>query len=79
MAWEGIDLYNVISRNVAQIGYDNENNVLCVVFNNGRRYEYYNVPPDVWESFMTAESKGRFVHTNLKGFYDYGVVSNSEF
>lgn len=74
MALEDVDFYDVESSNVAQIGYDDEEMVLYVRFNKGPLYYYEGVPPDVWDEFVYVESKGRFIHTDLKGRYPYGRI-----
>ena len=74
MALEDTEFFDVESSNVNQIGYDGEMMTLYVRFNNGYLYYYEGVPPDVWSQMLYAESKGRFVHTDLKGRYPYGRV-----
>ena len=74
MALENVDFYDVESSNVSQIGYDDEDASLYVRFNNGYLYVYEGVAPDVWEQFLYTESKGRFIHTNLKNIYPYSRV-----
>jgi hypothetical protein len=74
MALMDVEFYDVESSNVSQIGYDGDEMVLYVRFNNGYLYFYEGVPPDVWEQMLYSDSKGRFVHTNLKGRYPYGRV-----
>ncbi len=56
----------VISSNVNSIGY--ENGIIEVAFNNGSIYQYYGVNENLFNQFLNAPSKGRFVHYVLKGF-----------
>jgi hypothetical protein len=63
-----MNLIPVRSSNVRSIGY--ENGVLEVHFHDSV-YQYLNVPPSVFDAFLSAESKGRFVHRYLKGVYRY--------
>lgn len=65
----------VLSSNVAEVGYNAGTNTLGVRFLNGSEYEYYGVDEDVYTSFLSAGSKGKFVHYNLKGAYAYERVS----
>ena len=74
MALENVDFYDVESSNVAQIGYDGDEAVLYVRFNNGALYFYEGVSPDIWDEFLYTDSKGRFIHTHLKDRYPYGRV-----
>lgn len=65
-----MNLVPVKSQNVAAIGYDAEAKILSVQFKgSGRVYRYSNVPPQVHADFMAAESKGSFLHTDIRGQY----------
>lgn len=72
MAFENVEFYPVDSSNVLEIGYDDYDGVLYVRFLNGALYYYEGVPPEVWDAFLYAPSKGKFVHTDLKNVYPYG-------
>ena len=62
------------SSNVIKIGYEKDNSTLEVEFKNGGTYQYYDVPEQIWEAFKAADSKGQFIHQNLKGQYRYSKV-----
>jgi len=53
----------VKSSYVESIGYENE--VLEVTFMSGKVYRYNGVPPDLYESIMAADSKGRAVKNEI--------------
>ena len=57
----------VTSSNVASIGYDAESCILEVEFNNGAIYHYYDVPSYIYDEIMNADSKGSYLHRNVKG------------
>ncbi|WP_163336038.1 KTSC domain-containing protein [Desulfopila sp. IMCC35008] len=57
------------SSNVA--GFCYEAQVLTVEFNSGSRYDYYDVPEHVFEGMKQAESKGRYLNSEIKGHYRY--------
>lgn len=62
----------VVSSNIASIGYDENNNILEIEFNNGNVYEYYDVPLHEYEGLMSADSKGTYLNANIKkGGYRY--------
>lgn len=61
----------VSSSNVFAIGYDPNSEVLEVEFTNGAVYSYSGVPPGEYEGFMNADSKGKYLHSNIKGRYSY--------
>lgn len=54
---------------ILAIGYDKGTQVLEVVLRNELSYEYDGVPPEVYEMFMRAESKGRFFVENVRDVY----------
>ena len=58
------------SSNVAAIGYDPLVGQCYVDFKNGSSYCYQGVAEAVWSAFLDAESKGSFVHANLKNVYE---------
>lgn len=62
----------VESSMIHAVGYDRKTHVLEVVFNSGQTYCYEDVPPDVYEGLMAAESKGQYMRANIIGMYpDY--------
>ena len=48
-------LISIQSDNVRAAGYDEASMVMTVQFDNGALYEYYNVPTDLWTSFVAAQ------------------------
>lgn len=48
-------LIAIQSNNVRAAGYDASSLVMTVQFDNGAIYEYYEVPPDLWTSFIAAQ------------------------
>jgi len=65
----------VESTMLTAAGYDEKESKLVVVFNNGKAYEYYDVPPEVYQGLMEAESKGGYMQANVIGVYDYSTVN----
>lgn len=64
----------VESTNITAIGYDEKMNQLHVQFNSGAEYVYNEVPPAVYQEFLDAESKGRYLNERIKGRYEYARV-----
>lgn len=63
---------SVVSSNVASVGYDAENEILEIEFNNGGVYQYFNVPENVYEELMSANSHGQYFDRNInKAGYNY--------
>lgn len=61
-----MDLAPVKSSNIEAIGYDSDLKLLVVKFKDGGRYIYPNVPADVHARFISAESAGKFFHSDIR-------------
>lgn len=59
----------VSSSNVSSIGYDADVQILEVEFRNGSVYQYSGVPPSEHEALMSSDSKGKYLHANIKTRY----------
>jgi hypothetical protein len=68
---EMVDLIGVESSMIAAAGYDPERRTLYVVFNSGKVYEYMDVPPEIYDGLMSAESKGSFMNQQIIDSYPY--------
>ena len=66
----------VQSSTIAEIDREvvNEKLFLKVIFTNGREYLYEEVPTDVYEKFLMADSKGKYLHENIIGKYNYSRI-----
>jgi hypothetical protein len=53
-------LVPVVSSDIAAAGYDPSTGELQVQFLTGRIYSYPNVPPEWYQGFIDAPSKGSF-------------------
>ena len=62
-----MDVIPVSSSNVAAIGY--QDHVIEVHFHNGYVYQYTGTTETLFHEFLTASSKGKFVHQRLKNQY----------
>lgn len=61
---------SVISSAINSIGYDAESGILEIEFAGGSAYEYYDVPHEVYDEMMHAESLGAYVNeTIVRGGY----------
>ena len=59
------------SSNVAGFCYDKASQVLTVEFKSGSRYNYYDVPENIFDGLKSADSKGKYLHAEVKGYYRY--------
>lgn len=62
-------LNEVQSSNIRRIGWDSEG--LVVEYLAGTQYRYKKVPKEIYEQFLSAESKGRFMNEFIKNKYEY--------
>lgn len=60
----------VASSQIHSIGYDKDSQKLAIQFNGktgpGNPYYYDNVPKEVYDQFVVAESKGKFFGERIK-------------
>lgn len=61
----------VTSSNIRSVGHDADNQILEIEFNSGAVYQYSNVPSSEYEGMMTADSKGKYFHSNIKDQYSF--------
>jgi hypothetical protein len=64
-----MDRIPVSSSNIAQIGYEPDFQTLEIQFLTGGVYQYSGVPPNVFEEFTAASSKGRYFSAYIKDRY----------
>lgn len=62
------------STNIAEVEFDDSTDTLRVTFQDGRQYDYFNVPASVARSFQAAGSAGQFLQRQIKGRYGYEEV-----
>jgi hypothetical protein len=62
------------SSNIESVGYDFESLTLEVEFKGGSVYQYYDVPSDVYENFISADSLGSYLHHSIKNNYSVSKV-----
>jgi hypothetical protein len=66
-----VELVRVDSTAVYAFGYDDEQRTLDVVFYRSGVYRYFDVPREVYDNWLTAESKGLYLHQALIGYFAY--------
>ena len=58
--------------------YDAATQTLSVWFvTSGNRYDYRNVPPETYDAFRSAFSKGRYFNRFIRGRYRYELIEDS--
>lgn len=61
----------VESSNLVSVGHDPSVNILQVEFKGGAIYNYFQVPPSVFNDLMAAESCGKFLNAVVKPTYNF--------
>ena len=71
----GTKIINEIqSTNLKKTTYDVESKQLMVEFNNGTKYEYDEVPHEIYTKFRKSESQGKFFITEISKKFKYKKV-----
>jgi aspartokinase-like uncharacterized kinase len=69
---KGTKIINEIkSSNIKKTEYDTETKKLVVEFNNGFKYEYEEVPHQIYTKFRMAESQGKFFVSDISKTFKY--------
>lgn len=61
---------NVVSSNIAQVGYSEKTSELFVRFHGSGTYRYSGVESNVFDNMKMASSIGKFFHAAIKGKYE---------
>lgn len=64
----------VESSNIAEIGYDTQFATLEVLFKDGKVYQYFDVPSEVYNCLVNAASVGQYFNAQVRGIYRYARV-----
>jgi hypothetical protein len=50
-------------------GYEPDQQILTIIFQNGSSYDFTGVPPDIAKGFLESSSPGRYYNTYIRGVY----------
>jgi len=56
------------------VKYDDDASELDITFTSGKTYRYREVPPEIYDGLLEAESKGEFFNDNIKDVFAYSEV-----
>ena len=62
------------SSNIAGFCYDEPAGTLTIEFNNGTKYDYYDIPENIGNGMKDAESYGKYLNSEIKGKFRYARV-----
>jgi len=72
---KGTKIINEIqSSNIRKSEYDTETKKLIVEFNNGQRYEYDEVPHQLYTQFRSSESQGKIFNGIISNVFKYKKI-----
>ena len=72
---DGTRIINEIeSTNIVKTEYDTATKKMITEFKNGARYEYEDVPHNVYTKFRMAESPGKYFTTDISKKFKYKKV-----
>ena len=72
---KGTKIINEIkSSNIKRTEYDTETKKMIVEFNNGFKYEYDEVPHQLYTQFRMSESQGKFFTSKIAKSYKYKKI-----
>jgi hypothetical protein len=71
-----MEMIPVQSSNLSAVGYDGNNQILRISFNNGSLYEYTGVPESIYTGLLAASSKGSYFDQYVKkAGYSYSRIA----
>lgn len=62
----GVEMTPCESSNVEGYGYDSKNKQLWIAFKGNKVYRYDGVPKEIYNELHLAESKGKYVSSNIR-------------
>jgi hypothetical protein len=69
---DGSKIINEIkSSNLKRTEYDVETKMMIVEFNNGSKYQYEDVPHQIYTRFRMSESQGKFFSSDISKKYKF--------
>ena len=72
---QGTKIINEIkSSNLKRTEYDTETKKMLVEFNNGLKYEYDDVPHQIYTQFRISESQGKFLKSKIVKTYKHKKI-----
>ncbi|HEC0540727.1 TPA: KTSC domain-containing protein, partial [Klebsiella pneumoniae] len=53
-----MDRQPVVSSNIRSVGYDANDSILEIEFNNGAIYQYFDIPENIYSDLISSDSIG---------------------
>jgi hypothetical protein len=65
---------NLSSSTISEVGFEANSNTLEILFRDGRVYQYFDVPENIFDALKAASSAGQFFHQNIRGVFRFARV-----
>jgi len=75
---KNIPMFPVESKNIKAVGYNANTRTLRIQFKQGAFYDYFGVPPEIFQQLMVAVSKGTFFGSAIKGKFEFNKIGKVE-
>ncbi|EJA2381462.1 KTSC domain-containing protein [Klebsiella oxytoca] len=69
-----MDRQPVVSSNIRSVGYDANDFILEIEFNNGAIYQYFDIPENIYSDLISSDSIGGYLARHIKGYFRYSRV-----
>ena len=66
-----MELIPLDSTMISAVAYDDAHRDLIVIFNTGQTYVYSDVPRDIYDGLLAADSKGTYMHSTILNHFPY--------
>lgn len=63
------------SSTIDATGYDSGSQTLAVRFKSGDVYHYFDVPHELAQGLVDADSAGKFLHANIKNAFNFEKIA----
>jgi hypothetical protein len=69
-----MDRLPIVSSNIKEAGFDTATNTLEIAFADGRIYQYFDVPENVFQELRNSASAGQYFHQSIRGTYRFARI-----
>ncbi len=64
------------SSMMTRIDYDGDSSELDITFVGGKTYRYFDVPSEIYDNLLDADSKGQFFNEHIKDKFEFREVAS---
>jgi KTSC domain len=63
---------------IRKFKYEADSQRLVIQFQSGRRYAYFDVPPEIYSEMRRASSRGAYFNTQIRDRYSYSLLDEED-